>query len=135
MNREVFLCNQSSRQGSAQMLFVVPRRIHHAAISLSPTGCSARYSCSLTCTCSCSLSPILNDQGDLQWGCRMKTKSGWISVYLHPFIPNRVFLHRLLHKASLVPTSRVCDQKLRQHWKTKKSPFLCLGVRSDKTAA
>lgn len=35
----------------------------------------------------CSLSPILNDQGDLQRGCRMKTKCAWFSVYLRPFIP------------------------------------------------
>lgn len=87
MNGEVFLCNQSSRQGSVQMLFVVPKQIRHAAISLQDfrlTVCLALYSCCLAYTCSCSLPPILSDHGDLQQSYGMKNKVGWfLCIFIH----------------------------------------------------
>lgn len=45
MKREIAQYNQSRRQGSIQMLLVVPRQIHHAAISLTSTLQPLYYFC------------------------------------------------------------------------------------------
>lgn len=107
MNGEVFLCNQSSRQGSVQMLFVVPKQIRHAAISLqdfSLFGCRA-------CTCSCSL--FLSDHGDLQQSYGMKNKVGWflcifIRLSRHAVLPHvHQWNHILSHTSGQLALARV----------------------------